>query len=104
MPSTRSPASGVTPRVEAARTLQSRRRTARNRHHLSRYKEESVLVEEARTVFPDTHPATEGTTFTIENGSNHEGAEIQLVRSGWPTNAAAPNTGCSVAGKDTSNT
>ena len=32
----------------------------------SRYKEESVLVEEARTVFPDTRPATEGTTFTIE--------------------------------------
>ena len=35
-------------------------------HYSSRYKEESVLVEEARTVFPDTHPATEGTTFTIE--------------------------------------
>lgn len=35
-------------------------------HYSSRYKEESVLVEEARTVFPDTRPATEGTTFTIE--------------------------------------
>ena len=35
-------------------------------HYSSRYKDESVLVEEARTVFPDTHPATEGTTFTIE--------------------------------------
>ena len=38
------------------------------------------MVEEARTV-PDTHPATEGTTFTIENGSNHDQSRIQLVRS-----------------------
>ena len=35
-------------------------------HYSSRYKDEGVLVEEARTLFPDTWPATEGTTFTID--------------------------------------
>ncbi|MEG0789419.1 MAG: ribonuclease Z [Alistipes sp.] len=35
-------------------------------HYSSRYKDESVLVEEARALFPDTHPATEGHTFIIE--------------------------------------
>lgn len=35
-------------------------------HYSSRYKDESVLVEEARTLFPETYPATEGYTYTIE--------------------------------------
>lgn len=35
-------------------------------HYSARYKDEEVLVEEARTVFPATYPATEGVTFTIE--------------------------------------
>ncbi len=35
-------------------------------HYSSRYKDEWVLVDEARTLFPETWPATEGTTFTIE--------------------------------------
>lgn len=35
-------------------------------HYSSRYKDERVLVEEARALFPETYPATEGCTFTIE--------------------------------------
>lgn len=35
-------------------------------HYSSRYKEEKVLVEEARRLFPESYAATEGTTFTIE--------------------------------------
>lgn len=35
-------------------------------HYSSRYKDEGVLVDEARTLFPETWPATEGTTFTID--------------------------------------
>lgn len=35
-------------------------------HYSSRYKDEGVLVEEARTLFPDTWPATEGVTFRID--------------------------------------
>lgn len=35
-------------------------------HYSSRYKDEIVLVEEARTLFPNTCAATEGKTFTIE--------------------------------------
>ncbi|MBE6181716.1 MAG: ribonuclease Z [Rikenellaceae bacterium] len=35
-------------------------------HYSSRYKDENLLVEEARTLFPETYPANEGTTFTIE--------------------------------------
>ncbi len=35
-------------------------------HYSSRYKDESTLVGEAREIFPETYPATEGTTFTIE--------------------------------------
>lgn len=35
-------------------------------HYSSRYKDEQVLVDEARTLFPNTFPATELTTFTIE--------------------------------------
>lgn len=35
-------------------------------HYSSRYKDESVLVEEARRIFPETFAAVEGTTFTIE--------------------------------------
>lgn len=35
-------------------------------HYSSRYKDEQVLVDEARTLFPETYAATEGTTFTIE--------------------------------------
>lgn len=35
-------------------------------HYSSRYKDENVLVEEARTLFEETYPAVEGVTFTIE--------------------------------------
>ncbi len=35
-------------------------------HYSSRYKDEKVLVEEARALFPETYPATEKSTFTIE--------------------------------------
>lgn len=35
-------------------------------HYSSRYKDEQPLVDEARTLFPETYPAVEGTTFTIE--------------------------------------
>lgn len=35
-------------------------------HYSSRYKDEEVLVEEARAIFPATYPATEGETFIIE--------------------------------------
>lgn len=35
-------------------------------HYSSRYKDENVLVEEARRIFPQTWPATEGTTFVLE--------------------------------------
>lgn len=35
-------------------------------HYSSRYKDENVLVEESRAIFPETWPATEGTTFVIE--------------------------------------
>ena len=35
-------------------------------HYSSRYRDEGVLVDEARTLFPATYPATEGTTFVIE--------------------------------------
>ena len=36
------------------------------RHYSSRYKDEGQLVEEARTLFPESYAAREGTTFTIE--------------------------------------
>lgn len=35
-------------------------------HYSSRYKDEGVLVEEARALFPETYPATEGVAFPIE--------------------------------------
>ena len=35
-------------------------------HYSSRYKDETVLVDEARRIFPETYAATEGRTFTIE--------------------------------------
>ena len=35
-------------------------------HYSSRYKDEQLLVEEARMLFPETYAATEGSTFTIE--------------------------------------
>ena len=35
-------------------------------HYSSRYKDEQVLVDEARALFPETYSATEGHTFTIE--------------------------------------
>ncbi len=35
-------------------------------HYSSRYKDEQVLVDEARELFPETYPAAEGHTFTIE--------------------------------------
>ena len=62
-------------------------------HYSSRFKEESVLVEEARTVFPDTHPATEGTTFTIEKRQQPSPKPKNTSSARWPPTAAAPNTG-----------
>ena len=35
-------------------------------HYSARYKDENVLVEEARALFPESYPAIEGSTFTIE--------------------------------------
>ncbi len=35
-------------------------------HYSSRYKDENLLVEEARALFPQSYPATEGETFRIE--------------------------------------
>ena len=35
-------------------------------HYSSRYKDEMQLVDEARTIFPESYPATEGTTYSIE--------------------------------------
>lgn len=35
-------------------------------HYSTRYKDEEELVKEAQTLFPETYPATEGTTFDIE--------------------------------------
>lgn len=35
-------------------------------HYSSRYKEESLLAEEARRLFPESHAAVEGAIFTIE--------------------------------------
>ena len=35
-------------------------------HYSSRYKDETPLVEETRTLFAESYPATEGTTYTIE--------------------------------------
>ena len=35
-------------------------------HFSSRYKQPESLVEECRTIFPNSHIATEGETFTIE--------------------------------------
>ena len=35
-------------------------------HYSSRYKDDAPLVEEARALFPESYPATEGTTYTIE--------------------------------------
>lgn len=35
-------------------------------HYSARYKDESVLVEQARQLFPQTDPATEGVTYVIE--------------------------------------
>ena len=35
-------------------------------HYSSRYKDETPLVEEAPTLFAESYPATEGTTYTIE--------------------------------------
>ncbi len=35
-------------------------------HYSSRYKDEGVLVDEARRIFPETYAATEGAKFTID--------------------------------------
>lgn len=35
-------------------------------HYSSRYTDETPLLEEARALFPQTYPATEGMTYTIE--------------------------------------
>lgn len=35
-------------------------------HYSSRYKDESVLIDQARQLFPETYPATEGVAYSIE--------------------------------------
>ena len=40
-------------------------------HYSSRYKDEQVLVDEARQLFPQTEAATEGKTFQIEKQAVH---------------------------------
>jgi len=35
-------------------------------HYSSRYKQLEPLIEEARTLFPETYATVEGETFTIE--------------------------------------
>jgi len=44
-------------------------------HYSSRYKDEQVLVDEARELFPETYPAVEGSTFTIEKRRPDSGAD-----------------------------
>lgn len=57
--------------VEAARiALKAEARRLLIGHYSSRYKNEELLVGEARTVFPESYPATEGETFTIEKRSD----------------------------------
>jgi ribonuclease Z len=41
-------------------------------HFSARYKDIMPLVDEARTVFPETYPAIDGKTFGIENNSGKE--------------------------------
>lgn len=41
-------------------------------HFSARYKEIMPLVEEARTIFPETYPAIDGKTFEVENISGKE--------------------------------
>lgn len=50
--------------AKAAREARARRLVIG--HYSARYKDEGVLVAEARTCFPDTFPAVEGQTFVIE--------------------------------------
>ena len=53
--------------VDAARAaLKAEARRLIIGHYSSRYKDEGVLVEEARALFPETWPATEGVTFRID--------------------------------------
>lgn len=44
-------------------------------HYSSRYKNEQVLVNEARELFPETYPAIEGSTFTIDKTRPDNGAD-----------------------------
>ena len=59
-------------------------------HYSSRYKDETPLVEEARTLFAESYPATEGTTYTIEKQRRQKPTYNSSAR--WPTNAAARST------------
>jgi ribonuclease Z len=36
-------------------------------HYSARYKEINNLVEEARTIFPETYPAIDGKTYEVTN-------------------------------------
>ena len=56
--------STTTDAAKAALKAGARRRVIG--HYSSRYKDETPLVEEARTLFAESYPATEGTTYTIE--------------------------------------
>lgn len=44
-------------------------------HYSSRYRDEQVLVNEARELFPETYPAIEGSTFTIDKTRPDNGAD-----------------------------
>lgn len=53
--------------VDAAKAaLQAGARRLVIGHYSSRYKDEQLLVDEARALFPETYAAVEGQTFTIE--------------------------------------
>jgi ribonuclease Z len=52
--------------IDAAKTaLDAGARTLIIGHFSARYKEVSVLVEEARTIFPETYPAIDGKSFEV---------------------------------------
>lgn len=57
--------------LDAARTaLNANAGTLLIGHFSARYKDISTLVEEARTIFPGTYPAVDGTTYEVGNISD----------------------------------
>jgi ribonuclease Z len=66
-------ATGHSTTVDAATTaLNSGAKKLVIGHFSARYKDITPLVEEARTVFPETYPAIDGKTFDVENISSKE--------------------------------